>query len=42
GLLKNFLRAVNKYDWNPVYTAELLETHRELIWARSQQQLFPK
>ena len=42
GLLKSFIRAVNKYDWDPVYTAEILETHRELIWARSRQQLFSK
>jgi len=42
GLLKNFLCAVNKYDWDPVYTAEILETHRELIWARNRQHLFPK
>ena len=29
-LIRNFVRAVELDEWNPIETAEILQTHREL------------
>lgn len=31
GLIRNFIRAVEREEWNPIETAEILQTHRELL-----------
>jgi predicted dehydrogenase len=31
GLIRNFIRAVEQDEWNPIETAEILQTHRELL-----------
>jgi len=31
GLIRNFIRAVEQDEWDPIETAEILQTHRELL-----------